>query len=177
MNILRKTRHHRIRCAVFCLAVLATASACAESGPVTETQALSGTLSCRLSVAGSLQHGQPFTAGLALHNGMATLVEVLRYLTPFEGILGEIFDIRRQGEPVPYEGPMVKRAAPGDADWLALPAGQELYATVDPSEAWDLTQPGEYQLQLRNSIIYRVPGEAEPRQLDAAGCGVVVFTF
>jgi len=112
-----------------------------------------------------------------LHNGLATPVEVLRYFTPFEGILGEIFDIRRQGEPVPYEGPMVKRGAPGDEDWLALPAGQELSAAVDLSEAWNLTQPGEYQLQLRNSIMYRVPGETEPRQLDATGCGVVVFTF
>jgi peptidyl-Lys metalloendopeptidase len=153
------------------------ALACAESGPVTETQALNGTLSCRLSLASPQQHGQPYTAGLTLHNGMATPIEVLRYFTPFEGILGEIFDIRWQGELVPYEGPMVKRAAPGDADWLALPAGQELSAAVDPSEAWDLTQPGEYQLQLRNSITYRVPGETEPRQVDAADCGVVVFTY
>jgi hypothetical protein len=160
---------------VFCLAVLATA--CGESAPVTETQAASATLSCQLSVTGALQPGQPVTVELTLHNGLATPVEVLRYFTPFEGILGEIFDVRRQGEPVPYEGPMVKRAAPGDDDWLALPAGQELSASVDLAEAWDLSRPGKYELQLSNSISYRLPGENEPRQLEAASCGKVEFSF
>jgi len=103
-------------------------------------------------------------------------VRVLRYFTPFEGILGEIFDIRWQGQPVIYEGPMMKRAAPGEEDWLLLKAGEALSATVDISGAWNLTRPGQYLLKLRNSISYRVAGEPEPRQLDAAGCGVVGFT-
>jgi len=153
------------------------AAACAESGPMTETQSSSATLSCRLAVTGPLQLGQPVTVGLTLHNGLATPVEVLRYFTPFEGVLGEIFDIRWRGEPVRYDGPMVKRAAPGDEDWFALPAGQELSALVELSETWDFSRPGEYQLQLRNSISYRLPGEAEPRQLEASSCGEVEFTL
>lgn len=163
--------------AVFCLASLAMAAACAESGPVTEAQDPSSTLSCQLSVAGPLRQGQPVITKLTLHNHLATSVQVLRYFTPFEGILGEIFEIRRQDQPVPYEGPMVKRAAPGDEDWFTLGAGQELSATVDLSNAWDLTGAGEYQLQLKNSIRYQLPGEAEARQLEAASCGVVRFTI
>ena len=97
------------------------------------------------------------------------------YGSIFEGILGEIFDIQWQGQPLQYEGPMVKRAAPGGEDWLLLEAGDVLSATVDISEAWNLARPGDYQLQLRNGISYRVEGETEPRQLDPAACGVVHF--
>lgn len=158
------------------LAGLAMAAACAGSSAVTEPDGASGILSCHLSVPGQVQQGHPVTVELALHNGLAVPVKVLRYFTPFEGILGEIFDIRWQGQPVIYEGPMMKRAAPGEEDWLLLKAGDALSATVDISGAWNLTRPGQYLLKLRNSISYRVAGEPEPRQLDAAGCGVVGFT-
>jgi hypothetical protein len=160
---------------VFFLAGLATA--CADSSAVTEVEDSSGILSCQLSVSSQVQQGHPVNIELELHNGLAVPVRVLRYFTPFEGILGEIFDVHWQGQPVPYEGPMVKRAAPGEEDWLLLNAGEELSATLDISEAWNLTRPGEYRLQLRNGISYRVAGEPEPRQLDPASCGTVDFAI
>lgn len=163
--------------AAFCMAGLAMTAACAESEPVTESQKSNGTLSCHLSVTSPLQQGLPVIAELTLHNRFATSVQVLSYFTPFEGILGEIFEIRARGQLLPYAGPMVKRAAPGAEDWFVLEAGQELSATVDLSNAWDLTGAGDYQLQLRNNINYRLPGEPVARQLAAADCGVVRFTI
>ena len=158
------------------LAGLAMAAACAGSSAVTEPDGASGILSCHLSVPGQVQQGHPVTVELALHNGLAVPVKVLRYFTPFEGILGEIFEIQWQGQPVQYEGPMVKRTAPGEEDWLPLKAGESLSAAVDLVEAWNVARPGEYRLQLRNPISYRVEDEPEPRQLDPAACGVVSFT-
>ncbi len=158
---------------VFFLAGLATA--CADSSAVTVAEDPSGILSCQLSVSSPVQQGHPVNVELVLHNGLTVPVRVLRYFTPFEGIMGEIFDIHRQGQPLLYEGPMVKRAAPGEEDWLLLNAGEALSATVDIAGAWNLAQPGEYRLQLRDGIRYRVAGEPEPRQLDPASCGTVDF--
>lgn len=158
---------------VFFLAGLVTA--CADSSAVTGAEDTSGILTCNLSVSSPVRQGHPVNVELALHNSLAAPVQVLRYFTPFEGIMGEIFDIHRQGQPVLYEGPMVKRAAPGEEDWQLLNAGEKLSATVDIAGAWNLARPGEYRLQLRNGISYRVAGEPELRQLDPASCGTVDF--
>jgi len=167
-----------LRKAVFVVLVLAgsaVSAACAEPATVTATRASGGDLSCALALSEPPTPGQAVGIELVLHNGLDVPVRVLRYFTPFEGILGEIFEVQWQNQPVIYEGPMVKRAAPGEEDWLPLPAGQELTATVDVSSAWNLTLPGEYQVQLRNAISFRVADDPEPRQLEPAGCGVVRF--
>jgi hypothetical protein len=167
-----------LRKAGFVVLVLAgsgMSAACAEPATVTATRASSGGLSCALALSGPPAPGQAVSVELLLHNGLDVPVRVLRYFTPFEGILGEIFEVQWQNQPVIYEGPMVKRVAPGEDDWLPLPAGQDLTAAVDVSSAWNLTLPGEYRVQLRNGISFRVPDDPEPRQLEPADCGAVGF--
>jgi len=154
-------------------ALLWITAACASSG--SGLPANMDTPHCSLAVAESIPSGQPVTVHLVLRNPSASALEVLQYHTPFEGILGEIFELRLQGQSLAYQGRMVKRGPPGDEDWLPLDAGVTLSAEVDISNAWELGLPGEYSLQLRNGITYRLAGHTDPRQLAASSCGVVSF--
>jgi len=154
---------------------------------VTATCALSGseagsghpaemeTPHCNFTVAESIPSGEPVIVQIVLRNPSTNAIEVLQYHTPFEGILGDIFELRYQGEALSYQGPMVKRRPPEDEDWLPVDAGATLSAEVDISSAWKLSLPGVYSLQLRNDISYRLAEHSDSLKIAAASCGVVRF--
>jgi hypothetical protein len=142
---------------------------------VTGEQSASNTPACSLSVAGSIDSGNPVLVGLELHNTTGQAIEVLQYFTPFEGIMGPIFQLSYQGENLDYLGPMVKRMPPGDQDWLMLPSGESLKAEVDITLSWDLSRAGEYRVVLSNDISYRTPAQSEPVLLPAGSCGSAQF--
>ena len=58
-----------------------------------------------------------------LRNDSERDVKVLVWHTPIEGFSADIFDVQRDGEPVPYVGRLVKRAAPRETDYVAIAAG------------------------------------------------------
>lgn len=153
------------------------APACAQTGPVTEALGLTGQLSCHLSVRGPTEQDPGVYAEITLSNGLPDPIRVLRYFTPFEGILGEIFVIYWQDQLLAYNGPMMKRIPPGADDWLLLEPGKELSAQVEISRAWNLSREGKYRLQLRNDISYRVAEAPESHQLVAARCGEARFSL
>jgi len=131
---------------------------------------------CNLKIDPSIQLGQPVMLQLTLHNSTSQSLEVLQYFTPFEGILGEIFELHFNGEPLSYRGPLVKRGPPLDEDWLRLEPGGDLSAEVDISHAWNLGRKGGYRLQLRNDIAYRPAGSTERQVLAAERCPEVRFS-
>lgn len=133
-------------------------------------------LSCQLAAAATIRAATPAMVRLTLRNTTDHPLEVLRYFTPFEGLLGEVFVVRYQGEPIPYQGPMVKRGPPADEDWLPVGPGGSLSAEVDISGAWDLSRPGVYSLQLRNALSFREPGRTATTLVPAASCGSVHFS-
>lgn len=77
---------------------------------------------------------------------------VLKWRTPFAGEIEEaLFEVTRDGEPVPYLGKHVKRAAPGADDYFLLKPGQSYHAKVELSSMYDMTVTGDYK------ISYRIP--------------------
>jgi peptidyl-Lys metalloendopeptidase len=74
-------------------------------------------------------------------------VQVLRWQLPSDDIEAALFRITRDGQRVPYTGPLVKRAAPQASDHVKLDAGETLSFDVELTAAYDLSQNGRYAIE------------------------------
>lgn len=104
--------------------------------------------------------GEPVTIGFSLHNVSDEPLYVLRWYTPLEGIAGDIFRVEHEGRKVEFRGPMVRRAEPGADDYELIEPGQAVSAEVDLRRAYDLSAPGEYQVDFLGRIHDVVSAEA-----------------
>ena len=146
------------------------------AGPTTETSPASSP-ACALGVAEHVRKGGLVVVELSINNPTSDNIEVLQYLTPLEGILGEVFTVEFQGEPLDYLGPMVKRKPPTEEDWLPINANETLTAKIDISPYWDMSEAGEYTLNLTSDFSYRSESQEEPATLAAAECDSVQFSI
>jgi peptidyl-Lys metalloendopeptidase len=79
------------------------------------------------------------------------------------GVLDQnLFTVTHNGKRVPYIGPMIKRAAPTEADMVTLRPGESRLVTVDLSKAYDLSRGGEYTVQF-NSYLQGARSESGKR--------------
>ncbi|WP_394828404.1 M35 family metallo-endopeptidase [Pendulispora albinea] len=101
---------------------------------------------------------------VTLTNRGSRSVRMLAWSTLLEGIEAPLFDVRRDGEPVPYIGRLYKRAAPVAGDYVVLAPGERLVRTVNLAEAYDLSISGNYRVQFRADL----PGLAGHTQRAAA---------
>ncbi len=126
------------------------------------------TLECSLSVPPTVKAGQPVEARFQLTNRTAQPLYVLKWRTPLEGrLLGNDFEITRDGTGIPYQGPMVKRGNPGADSYVTLAPGASVDATVELSLAYELTQPGRYRIAFRNELMDVAEKQADvPRSLE-----------
>lgn len=76
-------------------------------------------------------------------------LKILRWLTPVEGVRGDLFSVTLNGAPVEYTGALFKRAAPIAADYITLQPGETINYTVNLAEYYDLSQGGYYQINYR----------------------------
>ena len=111
--------------------------------------------------------GQSVRIGFRIENVSNDKVWILIWYTPFEGIKGKIFQVTRDGNPVPYQGRMVKRGDPRPEDYVRIDPGASRSIDVDLSSAYDLSIPGTYQVTFKGRI-YDVVKEAAvlPRKRD-----------
>jgi peptidyl-Lys metalloendopeptidase len=110
-----------------------------------------------LEIAPSQQMGAPVYVKFTLTNPTDTDHCVLRWLTPLEGLLGPSFVISHDGKPIPYDGICVLRGVPGPDDYVVVPAGSSVSATVDLSEAYAFDQPGTYEVRLATTLQDHYP--------------------
>jgi peptidyl-Lys metalloendopeptidase len=97
---------------------------------------------------------------VTLTNTGAAPERLLRWRTPFVAPEAPLFEITRDGQPVRYLGRKVKRAAPGEADFILIAPGETRSARVELSHAYDMAVTGAY------SVRYRVPTPATGAGLD-----------
>ncbi len=112
-------------------------------------------ITCELITTKTLVLGQSVKIETILSNNTIEDIQLLQYYTPYEGILGDIFSIQYKDSELSYQGPLVKRGPPTDADWLNIEPNSHLASHVDLNLAWDFNQPGWYEIKLRNSINIR----------------------
>ena len=76
-------------------------------------------------------------------------IRILKWNTPLEGLRSDCLDVKRNGKPVPYNGIMVKRAAPTEDDFLTILPGKSVTNKVDLSVAYDMSSPGHVKVDYK----------------------------
>ncbi len=123
-------------------------------------------LTCTLSAPRRVRSGEPVGVTFRLANRASTPLFVLVWRTPFDGLFGNDFCITREGVELRYRGPMLKRGDPEAEDYLRLEPSASEEAEVDLSLAYDMREPGRYQIAFRGPLMDVTTNEAlVPRPL------------
>lgn len=101
-----------------------------------------------------------------LHNNGAEAVRVLKWGTPLEGAFNSrLFQVQTGGQEVRYVGRLTKRAAPTDADYVAIAAHGEASATLDLTQGYAIGTPGRYSVRMRPRAFDTRYGAGDVRRL------------
>ena len=79
-------------------------------------------------------------------------IQLVRWYLPEGELDGQLFMLSRDGQDVPYVGPLVKRGSMTNQDLMTLLPGESAQRTVELSSAYDMSASGVY------SIRYAVVG-------------------
>ncbi|MGD2157779.1 MAG: hypothetical protein PVG14_08315 [Anaerolineales bacterium] len=121
-------------------------------------------LAAYLSAQDSAQvgSGEPIMLHFVLKNQSQEALYLLKWYTPLEGIAGEIFDVARDGQPLPYQGILASRGNPTPESYILLEPGESATAEVNIATAYDFSQPGIYTIKFRSPRISHIArSEAE----------------
>lgn len=110
-------------------------------------------LTAELSAPETLPLCEPVEVEFTITNTGDRALYLLNWYTPLEGVLGNIFKVAFQGQELPYQGPMVMRAAPLPEQYIQLVAGESKTAVVGLSDVYDFTESGEYTIAYRSPFI------------------------
>ncbi len=131
--------------------------------PVTPTdtapsggQAAGVGLRARLEVPNTLPLGEPVKVQFFLVNDSNEDLYVLNWFTPLEGLGGDIFQVRRDGETVPYQGPLAERAEPTPEAYTLIEAGGIVWAEVNLTHAYDFSIPGNYIIEFNSPEFFHI---------------------
>lgn len=145
----------------------ACAPAPATQNPTAQTPAETAVaprteLSATLEAPSSLPSGEAVRLRFTLTNNSDVDLYILKWYTPLEGIFGEIFRVERDGQAIPYEGPLVMRGDPLPENYVLLEPGASVSAEVDLATVYDFSQAGEYTIEFlspRISHVAKTEGE------------------
>ena len=142
-----------------------------KEGQVQDGPVAGGDLVAELQIAESLPNGDVVPLRFSLTNQSDRPLYLLKWFTPLEGIGGEIFRVKRDGQLVPYQGLLASRGDPTPEAYVFLAAGETVSAEVDLAEAYDFSQDGTYMIAFlspRISHVARTETEMA-RTMDALG--------
>ncbi|MCI4566508.1 M35 family metallo-endopeptidase [Lysobacter sp. CFH 32150] len=124
---------------VACTAVLAGAIAAAVAAPpAAKTNPL------RVSMVAATAGDFLGAVEITIINTSRHTVRVPKWELPSDFIEAKLFQVSRDGQPVQYEGPMIKRGVPGADEFAILRAGESYRTVVDLSGAYDMAKSGQY---------------------------------
>lgn len=114
----------------------------------------------RISMLADAGGAQPFmgTVQIRITNQSAEVVKVPSWQLPAAVASGRLFDVTRDGKPVDYLGPMVKRSAPVEADLVVFQPFESKLVSLDLGAAYDLSQGGDYSVRFRSLLQGAVTG-------------------
>lgn len=119
-------------------------------------------LSCTISIDSLPLSAEAVILEFTLTNSLDKKLELLAWYTPFEGFLSDLFVIinKETGEPLIYQGPMVKRIQPDIEDYLTLPAMKTMSTTLNLSQAYQFST-GSYLVKLKRNNFYLKSGKTQ----------------
>ena len=130
------------RVAILMMGFCAILSAAASPVQAQDAGVIATLAVARTSVAST----EAVVVQLTLTNPGTAPVALLRWLVPEDGLTAPLFAVELDGKLVPYTGIRAKRAAPIDADYVLLGAGQTVTWNVDLTDAYDFSQTGQYSI-------------------------------
>lgn len=101
---------------------------------------------------------------LTITNSGDKSIKVLKWQLPGDED-APLFQVTRDGQPVDYQGALIKRGTPVDKDFIRLAAGESITTAVEVSGLYDMSQQGQY------SISYRLPVEPKGNKAKRAASG------
>jgi peptidyl-Lys metalloendopeptidase len=87
-------------------------------------------------------------ADVSLVNTGDQEVALLSWYLPVSDLQEPVFAVARDGQPVAYVGPRVKRAQPDASDFVTIAPGVRLTWQVDLSQFYDFSQTGDYTVEV-----------------------------
>jgi len=119
-------------------ALVLAVQACASSQP--------GDLQVDLTLHGAI-------ADVTITNPSDQPVRVLAWTLPDSDLQEPLFQLTRDGQPVPYIGPMYKRAQPDASDYVTIAAGATVTRSVNLANFYDMRTTGNYTVELGTSMV------------------------
>jgi peptidyl-Lys metalloendopeptidase len=163
------------------LSMLLAACAQKEEIPMRRTAGL--LLDCTLEMDETYPVGEPTNLRFELHNPTDRLLYVLIWYTPLEGMAGEIFQVTRNGQELPYQGMLAKRGDPSREEYVSIESGESTSAEVDLRMGYDLSTPGSYQVQFTAGLqdatddVSLVPRKRDEHRPQSLSCNTVRFNI
>jgi hypothetical protein len=109
-------------------------------------------LDCTLEMDETYRVGEPVSLRFALHNPTDRPLYVLIWYTPLEGMAGDIFQVTRNGDKLPYQGMLAKRGDPTRDEYVVVEPGETASAQVDLKAGYGLSTPGSYLVQFTTGL-------------------------
>jgi peptidyl-Lys metalloendopeptidase len=138
-------------------------------------------LDCTLEMDETYPVGEPVHLRFELHNQTDRPLYALTWYTPLEGIAGDIFQVTRDGEELPYQGMLAKRGDPTREEYITIEPGEAAPAEVDLRTGYDLSTPGSYQVQFTAGLqdvsddASLVPRKRDDHRPQSLSCNTVSF--
>lgn len=123
----------------------------------------------------TVSRGDDVVVRVTLSNTSATAQHLLRWRTPLDAIETSLFEVTRDGQPVPYLGRSVKRAAPVAADYVRLAPGASLSKTVELSVLYEMSVTGNYTIRYRSPAMPVVGAGLAPAVGELVSNPVTIF--
>jgi peptidyl-Lys metalloendopeptidase len=138
----------KILSVVSCSAVLAGAIAAVSAQPNVKSNPL------RVSMVAAQASSGGFLGSVevTITNTSRHTVRVPQWQLPSDFLEAKLFQVSRDGQPVQYEGPMIKRQLPAAAEFKIIRPGETLRTVVDLSSAYDMSRSGEYTVTLSSPL-------------------------
>jgi peptidyl-Lys metalloendopeptidase len=142
------------RMATAALAVVAALASMAQAAPAIPATPAAGGV--RVSVTPertSLGKSDEVAVVVTITNASGTTAYLLKWQTPFGAVEAPLFEVTRDGQPVPYLGRMVKRAPPSPDDYIALAPGTSRSVRVELSALYRMDVTGAYSIRYRDGLL------------------------
>ncbi len=81
-------------------------------------------------------------------------IKLLPWLTPLEGLMADLFEvINNSDHKLDYQGPMIKRRAPSETDYIFMPANETIKNEIDLSLVYSFEKDKKYQISLKERLL------------------------
>lgn len=119
--------------------------------------------------------GEAIKVQFALVNTTDQTLHILDWLTPFEGIAGNIFRVERDGQLVSYHGMLMSRGDPTPDSYLLIKPKGAITIEVNLSEVYDFSRPGRYTIAYKSPTSSSIAESEADFALTLESLGLVVI--